>query len=65
MENKKELTTDDFKNCELPFCATRDDRAPLFTAEAYVNNEITNISLEDYQQKWVVLFFYSSDFTFV
>ncbi len=39
--------------------------APAFTAEAYVNDDIKKISLEDYKGKWVVLFFYPADFTFV
>jgi alkyl hydroperoxide reductase subunit AhpC len=42
-------------------------KAPLFTAEAYNNLEksIEEIQLEDYRGKWVVLFFYPSNFTFV
>ncbi len=39
--------------------------APDFTAEAYADGEIKNISLSDYKGKWVVLFFYPLDFTFV
>lgn len=51
----------------IPFCAQTNDVAPLFRADAYDPNEkeITQISLEDYRGKWVVLFFYPSDFTFV
>lgn len=41
------------------------DKAPSFTEEAFVNNEIKKISLEDFNGKWVVLFFYPADFTFV
>jgi peroxiredoxin 2/4 len=33
--------------------------------EAYVNGEIKKISLSDYKGKWIVLFFYPLDFTFV
>ncbi|RME55530.1 peroxiredoxin [Candidatus Woesearchaeota archaeon] len=40
-------------------------KAPNFNVKAYVNNEIKNVSLEDYKGKWVVLFFYPADFTFV
>jgi len=40
-------------------------QAPNFTEEAYINNEIKEISLEDYKGKWVVLFFYPADFTFI
>lgn len=39
--------------------------APEFEAQAYVNGEIKNVSLRDYRGKWVVLFFYPLDFTFV
>ena len=41
------------------------EKAPEFTAEAYHNNEIKKISLNDYKGKWVILFFYPADFTFV
>ena len=33
--------------------------------EAYQNGEMTKITLSDYKGKWVVLFFYPLDFTFV
>ena len=39
--------------------------APEFTAQALVNGEIKEVSLRDYRGKWVVLFFYPLDFTFV
>ena len=39
--------------------------APAFTEDAFVNNEIKKISLADYKGKWVILFFYPADFTFV
>ena len=39
--------------------------APAFTQEAFVNNDVKKISLSDYKGKWVVLFFYPADFTFV
>tara|TARA_Y100000310_G_scaffold249651_1_gene255727 strand:- start:2072 stop:2635 length:564 start_codon:yes stop_codon:yes gene_type:complete len=41
------------------------DPAPNFKAKAFVNNEIKDLSLEDYKGKWVVLFFYPADFTFI
>jgi len=41
------------------------DLAPDFTEDAYVDNEIKKISLKDYRGKWVILFFYPADFTFV
>ncbi|MFQ5621257.1 MAG: redoxin domain-containing protein, partial [Candidatus Nanoarchaeia archaeon] len=39
--------------------------APAFNAEAFVDNNIKKISLSDYRGKWVVLFFYPADFTFI
>lgn len=41
------------------------NQAPFFKAEALVNGEFKNISLDDYKGKWKVLFFYPLDFTFV
>lgn len=39
--------------------------APTFRAQAYIDGQIREISLSDYKGKWVVLFFYPLDFTFV
>ncbi|MBT3408526.1 redoxin domain-containing protein [Candidatus Woesearchaeota archaeon] len=39
--------------------------APNFNIKAFYNNEIKNISLSDFKGKWVVLFFYPADFTFI
>ncbi len=39
--------------------------APTFTAPAFYEGEFTNINLEDYKGKWVLLCFYPGDFTFV
>jgi alkyl hydroperoxide reductase subunit AhpC len=39
--------------------------APGFTTQAVVGNEIKEVSLSDYAGKWVYLFFYPFDFTFV
>lgn len=39
--------------------------APDFEAEVFVSEQIKKVSLSDYQGKWVVLFFYPADFTFV
>ena len=41
------------------------DKAPEFNADAYYKNDIRKISLEEYKGKWVVLFFYPGDFTFI
>ncbi len=42
-------------------------KAPVFAQDAYLGDkdEIKKISLEEYKGKWVVLFFYPADFTFV
>ena len=39
--------------------------APQFKAQALVGDKFQDISLSDYKGKWVVLFFYPLDFTFV
>ena len=41
------------------------ESAPDFTEDAYVGGEIKKVSLKDYRGRWVVLFFYPADFTFV
>jgi alkyl hydroperoxide reductase subunit AhpC len=60
-----ELYVSDLAACPSFYLATRDDQAPLFTAEAIINGQIKKISLNDHKGKWVLLFFYPSDFTFV
>lgn len=39
--------------------------APVFILDAVVNGEFKKVGLADYRGKWVVLFFYPNDFTFV
>ncbi|TPV96271.1 MAG: peroxiredoxin [Myxococcales bacterium FL481] len=39
--------------------------APQFSADAVIGGDFKNISLSDYRGKWVYLFFYPFDFTFV
>lgn len=41
------------------------EKVPDFKAEAYESGKFKKISLSDYKGKWVVLFFYPLDFTFV
>ncbi len=43
------------------------DTVPNFEFEVYdpMKDEIRKVSLEDYKDKWTVLFFYPADFTFV
>lgn len=40
-------------------------KAPEFKAQAYVNGEFKEVSSADYKGKWICLFFYPLDFTFV
>jgi len=46
-------------------CLQVGQKAPDFTAEAVVGKQFKTISLSDYKGKYVVLFFYPLDFTFV
>lgn len=39
--------------------------APEFSLDAVVNGEFKKVALDDYRGKWVVLFFYPLDFTFI
>jgi len=41
------------------------EKAPDFKEDAFIDNEIKKINLSDYRGKWVILFFYPADFTFV
>lgn len=41
------------------------EKAPDFSTTAYVNGDFKKISLKDYKGKWLCLFFYPLDFTFV
>jgi peroxiredoxin 2/4 len=41
------------------------DKIPSMQLEAYENGEIKKVNINDYRGKWVVLFFYPLDFTFV
>ncbi len=40
-------------------------KAPEFALEGVLNGEFVDVKLSDYAGKWVVLFFYPLDFTFV
>ena len=40
-------------------------KAPDFSGNAVIDGSIREISLDDYSEKWKVLFFYPLDFTFV
>lgn len=41
------------------------ESVPDFKLESFVNGKITETSLEDYRGKWIILFFWPLDFTFV
>jgi len=41
------------------------EKAPEFTLDAVVKGDFKPFSLKDYRGKWLVLFFYPLDFTFV
>ncbi len=40
-------------------------KAPSFSMQGIIRREIRDVHLDDYSGKWVVLFFYPGDFTFV
>ncbi len=40
-------------------------KAPEFNENAFIDGDIKKIKLSDYKGKWVILFFYPADFTFV
>lgn len=48
--------------CEVAACKKP---APSWTGKAVVNGTFKTINSEDYKGKWLVLFFYPLDFTFV
>ena len=39
--------------------------APDFVTKGYIQGEIKTVKLADYRGKWVMLYFYPGDFTFV
>ena len=41
------------------------EKIPNMTLKAYHNNKILDVTLKDYEGKWLILFFYPADFTFV
>lgn len=50
---------------EIRSCPGIGERAPNFCTNAYYCGDEIEVCLEDYIGKWLLLFFYSSDFTFV
>lgn len=66
LKNGSHINNDD--ECIKPkYCDYFDlgDNAPEFTLDGVCNGEKIQVKLRDYLGKWVVLFFYGSDFTFV
>ena len=55
----------DYDHLAFKTAAKVGEPAPTFTLDAVVGKEFKKISLTDYRGKWVVLFFYPLDFTFV
>ncbi|KRY01691.1 Peroxiredoxin 1, partial [Trichinella pseudospiralis] len=41
------------------------EKAPDFKSQAVISRKISEIKLSDYKGKWLILFFYPMDFTFV
>lgn len=67
-ENRNEKLSDkqdQHKNKKDYRAFNLDDPAPEFKLQGIVNGEPKMVSLSDYRGKWVVVFFYGSDFTFV
>ncbi len=46
-------------------CFRLEERAPDFRAPAYWRGKEVEVGLSDFRGRWLLLFFYSSDFTFV
>jgi alkyl hydroperoxide reductase subunit AhpC len=41
------------------------EKAPVFSAECYIDGAIKRIHSTDFKRKWIVLFFYPRDFSFI
>lgn len=41
------------------------EKVPDFDFQAFHNNDVKHLKLSDYKGKWLVLFFYPADFTFI
>jgi len=53
------------ENCSYEKILSINNPAPNFEAEAFYNGYIKKISLKEFKGKWVIVFFYPADFTFV
>jgi len=64
--NNNIATTTSKQPTPIPCSGARVQKpAPAFTSDAVVNGEFKTVSLSDYKGKYLVLFFYPLDFTFV
>ena len=61
----KEISTKEYLKEEKKNMIMVGKPAPTFTAPAFHKGEFTEVNLEDYKGKWVLLCFYPGDFTFV
>ena len=61
----RRVTKQVFPSFNKRFIATIGSQAPSFSGKAVVNKEFETLTLDDYKGRWVVLFFYPLDFTFV
>lgn len=61
----KEVVKETADNCCNCYLTVVGQKAPDFEADAVVKGEFKKIKLSDFKGKWVVLFFYPLDFTFV
>jgi|SRR3989344_5215993 len=64
-EGQEEMNTENKYSHEESTGVEINQPAPQFQAEAFHHQEVKNISLQEYRGKWVVLFFYPADFTFI
>eukprot|EP00008_Paramoeba_atlantica_P005323 CAMPEP_0201488508 /NCGR_PEP_ID=MMETSP0151_2-20130828/18676_1 /ASSEMBLY_ACC=CAM_ASM_000257 /TAXON_ID=200890 /ORGANISM="Paramoeba atlantica, Strain 621/1 / CCAP 1560/9" /LENGTH=252 /DNA_ID=CAMNT_0047873819 /DNA_START=69 /DNA_END=827 /DNA_ORIENTATION=+ len=64
-EDKGEQKEEEQEGKGLPPFPQIGNPAPSFRTEAALNGEIHTVQLSDFKNKWVVLFFYPLDFTFV
>ena len=53
------------QECPRRQCFLLEEMAPNFKLPAYYQGKQIEVSLDDCRGCWTVLFFYSSDFTFV
>ncbi|SDF14016.1 AhpC/TSA family protein [Sporolituus thermophilus DSM 23256] len=56
---------DDCKIAAPRQCFRLEEPAPNFSAPAYYRGREIEVCLRDFRGSWLLLFFYSSDFTFV